>query len=309
MLKTDDVNQAPREWGEAERYELVAKVLAGETDLDTAAAKYWISIAVLEQWLIDYVIDARHRGGNHVPFGTTFWAQIADRPTTELLLLIEQHKRTCMLEVVGKRVKGRLWTSGGKIVDARTETEEGVGAAVQLLELSKGSVGIRYDDREPERTIKRSDAVQVELARREQRRKTLLRMLGKLDARVKRVAGASQAEISPEHLALLGDIDGSKTLQQLLDGAENSLATLEGLVYLNQGGYIERLRPVQSETGSRGPGQPAPRLPEPKKDGPSRMLMAIGITLTLFAWLVLTFCDVTGSEDEPATTASHVRSP
>jgi len=309
MLKPEDVNQAPREWGEAERYDLVAKVLAGETDLDTAAAKFWISIAVLEQWLIDYVIDARHRGGEQVPFGTTFWAQIADRPTTELLLLIEQHKRTCMLEVVGKQIKGRLWTSAGKIVDARTDTDEGVSAAVKLLELAKGSVGIRYDDREPERTIKRSDAVQVELARREQRRKTLLRMLGKLDARVKRVAGSSQAGLSPEHLELLGDIDGSKTLQQLLDTAEDDLATLEGLVYLNQGGYIERLMPEQSESGlARGPARKAPRLPEPKKDGPSRMLVAIGITLTLFAWLVLTFCDVTGS-DSQTTSAVQVQAP
>lgn len=304
MLQTDDDSQTPREWGEPERFELVARVLAGEIDLDTAAAKYWISIADLEQWMIDYVIDARHRGGEEVPFGTTFWAQIADRPTTRLLELIEEHKQTCMLEVVGKGVKGRLWTLNGQVVDARTDFQDGLEAAVTLLELTKGSVGIRFDDREPERTIKRSDAVQVELARRKQRKKTLLRMLGKLDRVVKPVAGASQAELSDEHRKLLESIDGTKTLQHIIDHAKDAFATLEGLVYLNQGGYIER---VTEDLPAVAPGNPGasgtPRLPETPKDGPSRMLVALGITFVLFGWLALTFCDVTGGDEDPANSA------
>ncbi len=304
MLQTDDVNQAPRQWGEPERHQLVSRVLAGEIDLDTAAAKYWLSIATLEQWLIDYVIDGRHRAGREIPYSTTFWAQVADRPTPKLLELIEQHRRTCILEIVGKKIKGRVWTLAGQVVDARTDDLDGLDAAIALLELDKGSVGIRYEDREPDRTIKRSDSVQVELARREQRRKALLRMLGDLNRVVKPVAGASQAELSSEHRALLEKVDGSKTLQELLDRANDAFTTLEGLVYLNQGGYIERVNtpaPGVPQPGTSG--SKTPRLPETPNDGPSRMLVALGITFVLFGWLAFTFCGLGGGDDTSKSSA------
>ncbi len=308
---------AKRQWSTAEQRELAGRIVRGELDLDAAAAKNWLSVATLEQWIVEYVLYEEHWAGQDVPIDRSFWGRLDALSATTVIEHAHTGRKSCRVcfETEGGG-SGQLWIEDGRLVDAVFGELRGDEAAFALLSLEEGTFGIVFGPPADERTIERGTiALLAEQRRRVARRAELLERLEPRDRVLVPQMSAQLHLLTLPQRELMLHFDGHNTVDDAL--ALTDLAPLEaleaahflieesylvpGVSAVGRAGYSDlasvssALRMPEGFAGEAGDSGLL-TVPTPARAGPSRLVTGVVIAAALVAWVGLAVDELLGAQ-------------
>ncbi len=193
---------------------------------------------------------------------TRFTGRVADMPVVDVIQTIEISRKSGVIQFVDERGRqAAIYFREGKVIDAEAGALQGEDAVYRLLTWSEGEFEVVF------RTVRRRDVISVssqgllmEGMRRLDEWSRLLEQLPPLAHRFEIDPGelASRlADIPDEHNAILRQIDGKRTLLEVIDASTfGDLECLQAIARL----YFEEIlldldfgKPTKRDTGKPMP--------------------------------------------------------